>query len=66
MGYVNLLIQHLGTQSETNEGGFGVLGGGGWSFEFGGSRLLLNVNYSYRGIQGEAYNTLGLSIGGLF
>jgi hypothetical protein len=46
--------------------GFGVLVGGGWSFDFGGTRLLLNVNYTYRGVEDETYNTIGFSVGGLF
>jgi len=50
-----------------DEDGLGLLVGGGWSFDFGGTRLLLNANYAYRGgIGSESYNTLGISIGGLF
>lgn len=50
----------------TSDMGFGVLVGGGWSFDFGGTRLLLNVNYTYRGVEDETYNTIGFSVGGLF
>jgi len=55
----------IGRPVESNNG-FGFLVGGGWSFDFGGTRLLLNVNYAYRGIEKEKYNTIGLSVGGLF
>ncbi|NOR44687.1 MAG: hypothetical protein GQ534_03795, partial [Candidatus Delongbacteria bacterium] len=50
----------------TSENGFGVLLGGGWSFDFGGTRLLLNANYAHRIVEGESYGAIGFSIGGLF
>lgn len=46
--------------------GGGALAVGGWSFDFGGTRLLLNVNCAYRNIKGEVYSTLAFSVGGLF
>ena len=46
--------------------GFGLLVGGGWAFHISEAKLLLNINYTYRGIEGEAYNTMGLSVGLLF
>ncbi|MCK4981176.1 MAG: hypothetical protein KAS62_12320 [Candidatus Delongbacteria bacterium] len=50
----------------TSENGFGVLVGGGWSFDFGGTSLLLNVNYAHRIVEEESYDAIGFSIGGLF
>ena len=50
----------------TSENGFGILLGGGWSYDFGGTRLLLNANYSHRIVEGESYDAIGFSIGGLF
>lgn len=38
----------------------------GWSFDLGGTRLLLNVNYAYRHIEGEATEIVNFSLGGLF
>jgi hypothetical protein len=46
--------------------GIGILVGGGLSFDLGGTRLLLNANYAYTGVDSGACHTLGLSIGGLF
>lgn len=66
IGLAKLVIQESGGSSTSSESGFGILVGGGWSFDFGGTRLLLNVNYAYRGIESEAYNTLSFSLGGLF
>ena len=48
------------------ENGFGILLGGGWSYDFGGTRLLLNANYAHRIIKDESYDAIGFSIGGLF
>ena len=50
----------------TSENGFGILIGGGWSFDFGGTRLLLNANYAHRIVEGESYDAIGFSVGGLF
>ena len=48
------------------ENGLGILLGGGWSFDLGGTRILLNANYTYRGFQSGSYHTISFSIGGLF
>lgn len=61
-----LIIQWTERLSITSNSGFGILVGGGWSFDFGGSRLLLNINYAYRSVESETYNTLSFSVGGLF
>jgi len=43
-----------------------VLAGGGWSWDLGGTRVLLNINYAHRIIEEETYRALGISVGGLF
>ncbi len=58
--------QNSGNKSIREEDGFGLLAGGGWSFDFGGTRLLLNANYAYRGLENENYHTISFSVGGLF
>ena len=66
VGLARLVIDGSFVPTTSSESGFGVLVGGGWSFDFGGTRLLLNVNYTYRGVEGEKYEAIGLSVGGLF
>jgi len=66
VGLAKLVIQNSDGSSTSSESGWGLLGGGGWSFDLGGTRLLLNVNYSFRKVESETYKTLGFSIGGLF
>jgi hypothetical protein len=66
VGLAKLAVSGSGLESVGSESGFGFLGGGGWSFDFGGTRLLLNINYAYRGVESETYNVLGFSVGGLF
>jgi len=58
--------QEIADGSNKEGDGFGLSGGSGWSFDLGGSRLLLNVNYSYRHMTGNSYNSFGFSVGGLF
>jgi hypothetical protein len=54
--------------NETNNvnGGLGVLFGGGYSFPFGGTRILLNTNYSIKELDGESQHNFNISLGGLF
>jgi len=66
IGLAKLAVTSSFGDAATSESGFGLLGGGGWSFDFSGTRLLLNVNYAYRGVESETYNTLSFSVGGLF
>jgi opacity protein-like surface antigen len=66
VGLANLLVQTSEGSGNDSENGFGILVGGGWSFDFGGTRLLLNLNYAYRGVEDKTYNTIGFSVGGLF
>jgi len=66
IGLASLSVSNSDGAEANSETGFGMLAGLGWSFDFGGTRLLLNVNYAYRGVENETYNTLGFSVGGLF
>ena len=66
LGIAKLVMSAGNTSISIGDTGLGILAGGGWSFDFGGTRLLLNVNYAYRGVEGEAYNTMGFTVGGLF
>ena len=50
----------------TSDIGFGLLVGGGYSFDLGGTRLLLNCNYGFRSIEQNEAGSLSFSIGGLF
>jgi hypothetical protein len=53
--------------TETSDWGFGGLIGGGFGFNVSpGTRILLNVNYAVRKIEGESYGSLGITVGGLF
>ena len=66
VGYTSHKVENKITESENKKDGWGVLAGGGWSFDFGGTRLLLNINYAVRGVEGDYFKTLGISAGGLF
>ena len=66
IGLAKLAVTSSFGEAAGSESGFGLLGGGGWSFDLNGTRLLLNVNYAYRGVESETYNTLSFSVGGLF
>lgn len=47
--------------------GYGGLIGGGYGIPITeGTRILLNVNYALRYIEGDKINSLGISVGGLF
>jgi len=66
IGLAKLVLDSSVSYTVGSDIGFGFLVGGGWSFDFGGTRLLLNVNYAYRGVESQKYNTIGFSVGGLF
>lgn len=55
-----------GINQNGNKSGYGILAGGGYSFSFGGTRLLLNLNASYRNINEIKMNYKSVSLGGLF
>jgi hypothetical protein len=53
--------------SMSSEWGMGALVGGGVGWPItSGTRLLLNVNYTVRRVEGEDLKLLGVSVGGLF
>lgn len=66
IGLAKMVLQSSEGEDSSSDLGFGFLVGGGWSFDLGGTRLLLNINYAYRGVEDETYNTIGFSVGGLF
>jgi len=66
-GHINYKIPSLNiNETITFDGGFGLLIGGGYSLELGGTRILLNTNYSMKIIDGESQNNFNISLGGLF
>lgn len=66
LGIADAVFQDSEGETVDSENGFGVLAGGGWSWDLGGTRVLLNINYAHRIIEEETYRALGVSIGGLF
>ncbi len=66
LGIANAVYQDSEDEVVESENGFGVLAGGGWSWDLGGTRILWNINYAYRVIEDESYGAFGLSLGGLF
>jgi hypothetical protein len=65
-GFSKLVLQSSITSTEASDTGLGILLGTGWSFDLGGTRLLLNLNYGYRRVEGESAGALSVSLGGLF
>ena len=65
-GLAKIVVQDSDCNSTGSNSGFGFLAGGGWSVDFGGTRMLLNVNYAIRNVESEKYGVLAFSIGGLF
>ena len=54
-------------EEATSDWGYGGLIGTGYGISVSpGTRILFNINYSFRQVEGESYGTLGISIGGLF
>ncbi len=49
-----------------DENGYGLLLGGGYSFNLGGTSLMMNLNYSYRTVETIKMNFVGLTLGALF
>ncbi|MFA4838081.1 MAG: hypothetical protein WC703_01215 [Candidatus Neomarinimicrobiota bacterium] len=65
-GLAKMNYQNSEDNSIDSENGFGALVGGGISFDLGGTRILLNLNYSFRKVEGDNYQIIGFSVGGLF
>jgi len=66
IGSARLNYQDSNKANENSENGLGVLIGGGWSFNLGGTRILLNANYTVSKIEKEKTAIVGFSLGGLF
>ncbi len=66
VGLARLVQQSSSGGLVSSDTGAGLLVGSGWSFDLGGTRLLLNVNYAFRLIERESYGTFAVSLGGLF
>ena len=65
-GLAKMVLQSSQDDPITSDNGYGGLVGGGWSFDLGGTRLLLNANYAYRHIEGDDTEIISFSLGGLF
>lgn len=66
VGLAKAVFQAKGQKDLASKSGFGVLLGGGFSFDLGGTRILLNANYALRKYENGNYKSLNLSIGGMF
>ena len=65
MASANLLIDD--NDQGTSESGLGILVGVGYAHPItSGTRIALDLNYATRNIEGDSWNTLGISLGGLF
>jgi len=51
---------------ESYNGGLGLLAGGGYSWDLGGTRILIGAYYSTKSIDGTMSNNLQINLGGLF
>ncbi|MCF7797411.1 MAG: hypothetical protein K9N11_04655 [Lentisphaeria bacterium] len=65
-GLAKMVMQDSDGDTDSSENGFGILGGAGYSFDLGGTRLLINVNYALRRIEDEDATTMGITVSGLF
>jgi hypothetical protein len=66
-GASRLVLSTTGYGDESSKWGFGGLLGAGFGVPISsGTRLLLNVNYSVRKVEGDAFKALQISVGGLF
>jgi hypothetical protein len=67
IGIAKMVITNSDDYSSGSDAGFGFLIGGGYSHPVtSGTRIVLNANYSYRKIEGDAVSKVAFSIGGLF
>lgn len=66
-GGARLLLQAADSREEVSDWGYGGLVGCGIGIPIGrGTRLLLNINYSYRHIADNNYGAFHICLGGLF
>ncbi len=63
-----LLVSNIGNEpyTENYDGGLGLLAGGGYSWDLGGTRILLGAYYSTKSIDGTMSNNFQINLGGLF
>ncbi len=67
LGFAYLNVESSFAESATSDSGIGLLVGGGYGFNLGaGTRCMLNLNYSYRGVEGDTYTALGVTAGFMF
>ncbi|HAQ60710.1 TPA: hypothetical protein DCR49_01710 [Candidatus Delongbacteria bacterium] len=68
LGFAYLNVEStIDNFSATSDSGIGLLIGGGYGFNLGaGTRCMLNLNYSYRGVEGDTYTALGITAGFMF
>ena len=75
LAFLNISYSEDAGTWSSEEPGIGLLLGTGWSFDLGGTRLLLNVYYARRGYTSVSFssatrstglNAISLSVGGLF
>lgn len=60
-------FEGVGEDDATTDWGIGGLAGAGFAIPVSsGTRILLNVNYALRRVEGETVGTLGITVGGLF
>mgnify|MGYP000439266028 CR=1 FL=1 len=62
------LVSNIANESYTvsYDGGLGLLAGGGYSWDLGGTRILIGAYYSTKSIDGTMSNNLQINLGGLF
>lgn len=67
LGMAWLALSSSETDTSGSDKGFGALVGGGYGLPISeGTRLLLNVNYALRRVEGDSYTSLGIGAGFLF
>lgn len=66
-GFARMVVQGSGLDATSSDWGYGLLLGGGIGIPISsGTRLLIQVNYSFRKVEGETYGSMQISLGGLF
>ena len=67
LGASRLVVNSSGFGDSTSDWGYGGLIGGGFGLPItAGTRILLNIDYSFIQVEGDSYGSLQISIGGLF
>lgn len=67
VGLAGSVVRDSDENSSSNDKSWGVLVGGGYGLPISGeTRILFNVTYVIRDIEGENVKTLGISVGGLW